>query len=132
VVEAGATRMAPQRRKVSRGSLLSVRACLGLAGFDVGLAWVLCVRAGGGGGGGGAEDGMYAELWNLCAGPLVTVPRVGDKVYYFPQGHIEQVRAPIRAPPPPSLWTPIRTPSSSRFLLCLRRSRGQVFQRSAR
>jgi hypothetical protein len=35
---------------------------------------------------------MYTELWNLCAGPLVTVPRVGDKVYYFPQGHIEQVR----------------------------------------
>ncbi|KAJ1275687.1 hypothetical protein BS78_05G155000 [Paspalum vaginatum] len=36
---------------------------------------------------------MYTELWNLCAGPLVTVPRVGDKVYYFPQGHIEQVEA---------------------------------------
>jgi hypothetical protein len=34
---------------------------------------------------------MYTELWNLCAGPLVTVPKVGDKVYYFPQGHIEQV-----------------------------------------
>ncbi|CAL4984371.1 unnamed protein product [Urochloa decumbens] len=53
-------------------------------------------RGGGGGGGegaGGAEDGMYTELWNLCAGPLVTVPRVGDKVYYFPQGHIEQVEA---------------------------------------
>lgn len=45
------------------------------------------------GGGGGTEDGMYTELWNLCAGPLVTVPRVGDKVYYFPQGHIEQVEA---------------------------------------
>lgn len=44
-------------------------------------------------GGGGTEDGMYTELWNLCAGPLVTVPRVGDKVYYFPQGHIEQVEA---------------------------------------
>ncbi|XP_062181876.1 auxin response factor 23-like [Phragmites australis] len=51
-------------------------------------------RGGGGGGGGGrTEDGMYTELWNLCAGPLVTVPRVGDKVYYFPQGHIEQVEA---------------------------------------
>ncbi|KAL6630555.1 hypothetical protein ACP70R_028628 [Stipagrostis hirtigluma subsp. patula] len=25
--------------------------------------------------------------------PLVTVPKVGDKVYYFPQGHIEQVEA---------------------------------------
>jgi hypothetical protein len=41
---------------------------------------------------------MYTELWNLCAGPLVTVPRVGDKVYYFPQGHIEQVSCPIRLP----------------------------------
>lgn len=60
----------------------------------MGLAWwPLFSRAGGGGGGGGGtEDGMYTELWNLCAGPLVTVPRVGDKVYYFPQGHIEQVR----------------------------------------
>jgi hypothetical protein len=41
--------------------------------------------------GGGAEDGMYTELWNHCAGLLVTLPSVGDKVYYFPQGHIEQV-----------------------------------------
>ena len=41
---------------------------------------------------------MYTELWSLCAGPLVTVPRVGDKVYYFPQGHIEQVSSPIRLP----------------------------------
>ncbi|KAK3119084.1 hypothetical protein QOZ80_9BG0713420 [Eleusine coracana subsp. coracana] len=47
----------------------------------------------GGGGGTAPEDGMYTELWNLCAGPLVTVPKVGDKVYYFPQGHIEQVEA---------------------------------------
>ncbi|TVU24573.1 hypothetical protein EJB05_27018 [Eragrostis curvula] len=46
-----------------------------------------------GGGGAPPEDGMYTELWNLCAGPLVTVPKVGDKVYYFPQGHIEQVEA---------------------------------------
>nr|CAB3491645.1 unnamed protein product [Digitaria exilis] len=49
--------------------------------------------SGGAAGGGAAEDGMYTELWNLCAGPLVTVPKVGDKVYYFPQGHIEQVEA---------------------------------------
>ena len=31
------------------------------------------------------------ELWHACAGPLVTVPREGELVYYFPQGHIEQV-----------------------------------------
>ncbi|CAD6253779.1 unnamed protein product [Miscanthus lutarioriparius] len=55
---------------------------------DTGAAAAAAAR-----GGGGTEDGMYTELWNLCAGPLVTVPRVGDKVYYFPQGHIEQVEA---------------------------------------
>ncbi|XP_020261177.1 auxin response factor 2-like isoform X2 [Asparagus officinalis] len=40
-----------------------------------------------------AEDELYNELWHACAGPLVTVPRVGELVYYFPQGHIEQVEA---------------------------------------
>jgi hypothetical protein len=44
------------------------------------LAWV------------GSEDALYKELWHACAGPLVTVPRQGELVYYFPQGHIEQVR----------------------------------------
>ncbi|NP_001307056.1 Auxin response factor 4-like [Zea mays] len=38
-------------------------------------------------------DPLYPELWRACAGPLVTVPRVGDLVFYFPQGHIEQVEA---------------------------------------
>ncbi|KAL5221354.1 hypothetical protein ABZP36_026067 [Zizania latifolia] len=38
-------------------------------------------------------DPLYDELWHACAGPLVTVPRVGDLVFYFPQGHIEQVEA---------------------------------------
>ena len=38
-----------------------------------------------------AGDPLYPELWRACAGPLVTVPRVGDLVFYFPQGHIEQV-----------------------------------------
>ncbi|KAK9137016.1 hypothetical protein Sjap_007610 [Stephania japonica] len=33
------------------------------------------------------------ELWRACAGPLVTIPHVGDVVYYFPQGHLEQVEA---------------------------------------
>uniref|UniRef100_A0A7N0RAK1 Auxin response factor n=1 Tax=Kalanchoe fedtschenkoi TaxID=63787 RepID=A0A7N0RAK1_KALFE len=40
-----------------------------------------------------AEDALYTELWHACAGPLVTVPRQGDRVFYFPQGHIEQVEA---------------------------------------
>lgn len=34
---------------------------------------------------------LYTELWHACAGPLVTVPRENERVYYFPQGHIEQV-----------------------------------------
>ncbi|KAL6840443.1 hypothetical protein ACP4OV_030253 [Aristida adscensionis] len=38
-------------------------------------------------------DPLYTELWRACAGPLVTVPSVGDLVFYFPQGHIEQVEA---------------------------------------
>jgi hypothetical protein len=38
-----------------------------------------------------AETALYNELWHACAGPLVTVPREGDRVFYFPQGHIEQV-----------------------------------------
>lgn len=41
----------------------------------------------------GLDDALYNELWHACAGPLVTVPRVGEKVFYFPQGHIEQVKA---------------------------------------
>ncbi|XP_060205381.1 auxin response factor 2A [Lycium barbarum] len=40
-----------------------------------------------------AETALYTELWRSCAGPLVTVPREDELVYYFPQGHIEQVEA---------------------------------------
>ncbi|GAV73385.1 LOW QUALITY PROTEIN: B3 domain-containing protein/Auxin_resp domain-containing protein, partial [Cephalotus follicularis] len=38
-----------------------------------------------------AETALYKELWHACAGPLVTVPREGEHVFYFPQGYIEQV-----------------------------------------
>ncbi|RWR92712.1 auxin response factor 1 [Cinnamomum micranthum f. kanehirae] len=38
-------------------------------------------------------DVFYKELWHACAGPLVTVPREGERVYYFPQGHMEQLEA---------------------------------------
>ncbi|KAI8574651.1 hypothetical protein RHMOL_Rhmol01G0370700 [Rhododendron molle] len=41
----------------------------------------------------GEKDDLYRQLWHACAGPLVNVPSVGDKVFYFPQGHIEQVEA---------------------------------------
>lgn len=43
-------------------------------------------------GGGGGKDVLFVELWKACAGPLSSVPPLGEKVYYFPQGHIEQVR----------------------------------------
>ncbi|PSS29108.1 Auxin response factor like [Actinidia chinensis var. chinensis] len=42
---------------------------------------------------GPASDALYKELWHACAGPLVTVPREGERVYYFPQGHMEQLEA---------------------------------------
>lgn len=40
-----------------------------------------------------AQDALYEELWHACAGPLVTLPRIGERVFYFPQGHMEQVEA---------------------------------------
>ncbi|KAL3645747.1 hypothetical protein CASFOL_010927 [Castilleja foliolosa] len=43
--------------------------------------------------GGGVKDGLYGELWKACAGPLVDVPKVGERVFYFPQGHMEQLEA---------------------------------------
>ncbi|TYH38840.1 hypothetical protein ES332_D12G137700v1 [Gossypium tomentosum] len=38
-------------------------------------------------------DDLYPELWKLCAGPLVEIPHVQERVFYFPQGHIEQLEA---------------------------------------
>ncbi|XP_028774723.1 auxin response factor 9 isoform X2 [Neltuma alba] len=38
-------------------------------------------------------DDLYEELWKACAGPLVDVPRAGERVFYFPQGHMEQLEA---------------------------------------
>lgn len=42
---------------------------------------------------GSSSDALYKELWHACAGPLVNVPREGERVYYFPQGHMEQLEA---------------------------------------
>ncbi|VAI55808.1 unnamed protein product [Triticum turgidum subsp. durum] len=36
---------------------------------------------------------LNSELWHACAGPLVSLPAVGSRVLYFPQGHSEQVSA---------------------------------------
>ncbi|XP_048335314.2 auxin response factor 1 [Ziziphus jujuba] len=42
---------------------------------------------------GASADALYKELWHACAGPLVTLPREEERVYYFPQGHMEQLEA---------------------------------------
>ncbi|XP_027349388.1 auxin response factor 24-like [Abrus precatorius] len=41
----------------------------------------------------GANDDLYGALWRACAGASVYVPSIGEKVLYFPQGHLEQVAA---------------------------------------
>lgn len=38
-----------------------------------------------------SESLLYEELWHACAGPLVTLPRIGERAFHFPQGYIEQV-----------------------------------------
>ena len=39
----------------------------------------------------GFGDALYTELWKLCAGPLVSLPGLGERVFYFPQGELERV-----------------------------------------
>ncbi|CAN4094263.1 unnamed protein product [Withania somnifera] len=41
----------------------------------------------------GEKKCLNSELWHACAGPLVSLPHVGSRVVYFPQGHSEQVAA---------------------------------------
>nr|ARR29289.1 auxin response factor 2 [Cyrtomium guizhouense] len=40
-----------------------------------------------------ASTDLFEELWQACAGSLVYVPRENERVWYFPQGHMEQVAA---------------------------------------
>ncbi|KAL1534942.1 Arf GTPase arf1 [Salvia divinorum] len=42
---------------------------------------------------GSPNEALYKELWHACAGPLIAVPRENERVYYFPQGHMEQLEA---------------------------------------
>ncbi|KAL1191649.1 Auxin response factor 11 [Cardamine amara subsp. amara] len=42
---------------------------------------------------GSYDEQLYTELWKACAGPVVEVPRSGERVFYFPQGHMEQLVA---------------------------------------
>ncbi|KAG6700200.1 hypothetical protein I3842_08G100800 [Carya illinoinensis] len=39
------------------------------------------------------RDDLHTALWHACAGPHVYIPHAGEKVFYFPQGHMEQVEA---------------------------------------
>lgn len=34
------------------------------------------------------------ELWHACAGPLISLPKKGSIVVYFPQGHLEHTIPP--------------------------------------
>ncbi|VYS48029.1 unnamed protein product [Arabidopsis thaliana] len=44
----------------------------------------------------GSKSYMYEQLWKLCAEPLCDIPKLGENVYYFPQGNIELVDASTR------------------------------------
>ncbi|KAF8101657.1 hypothetical protein N665_0202s0020 [Sinapis alba] len=44
----------------------------------------------------GTNNYLNGQLWKLCAGPLFVPPEIGEKVYYFPQGHIEQLVTSIK------------------------------------
>ncbi|KAI4341710.1 hypothetical protein MLD38_026402 [Melastoma candidum] len=39
----------------------------------------------------GEDVDLNAQMWQAIAGVLTYIPRVGESVFYFPQGHIEQV-----------------------------------------
>ncbi|KAF8047820.1 hypothetical protein N665_2815s0003 [Sinapis alba] len=39
----------------------------------------------------GTNNYLDDKLWKLCAGPMFDPPKIGEKVLYFPQGHIEQI-----------------------------------------
>lgn len=41
----------------------------------------------------------YHELWHACAGPLTSLPKKGNVVVYFPQGHLEQAASSSPFPP---------------------------------
>uniref|UniRef100_A0A1J3J6E5 Auxin response factor n=1 Tax=Noccaea caerulescens TaxID=107243 RepID=A0A1J3J6E5_NOCCA len=37
-----------------------------------------------------SASSIYSELWHACAGPLTCLPKKGNVIVYFPQGHLEQ------------------------------------------
>ncbi|KAL6967300.1 ADP-ribosylation factor 4 [Sarracenia purpurea var. burkii] len=46
-----------------------------------------------------ASSSIYKELWHACAGPLTALPKKGNVVVYFPQGHLEQAASSSPFPP---------------------------------
>ncbi|KAM7279914.1 hypothetical protein ACFE04_007048 [Oxalis oulophora] len=38
-----------------------------------------------------SSSSSYLELWHACAGPLASLPKKGNSIVYFPQGHLEQI-----------------------------------------
>ncbi|KAL5054179.1 hypothetical protein RYX36_034861 [Vicia faba] len=38
-----------------------------------------------------ASSSVCFELWHACAGPMISLPKKGTLVVYFPQGHLEHV-----------------------------------------
>lgn len=36
------------------------------------------------------SSAVCLELWHACAGPMISLPKKGSTVVYFPQGHFEQ------------------------------------------
>ncbi|XP_076944592.1 auxin response factor 23-like [Bidens hawaiensis] len=54
---------------------------------------------------GNGDVNVYEQLWHECAGLDVKIPQVGDRVFYFPQGHIEQVNAFVADRDDPTLLT---------------------------
>ncbi|CAK7350512.1 unnamed protein product [Dovyalis caffra] len=41
--------------------------------------------------GSSTSSSVCLELWHACAGPLISLPKRGSVVVYFPQGHLEQL-----------------------------------------
>ncbi|KAF9690317.1 hypothetical protein SADUNF_Sadunf01G0182900 [Salix dunnii] len=82
----------PSRRPSMAEVVQVLESIRGLCGFLMAFA-AMNHTTGGNPNEGGCNDALYKELWHACAGPLVTLPREGELVYYFPQGHMEQLEA---------------------------------------
>lgn len=39
-----------------------------------------------------SSPAVCLELWHACAGPLISLPKKGSSVVYFPQGQLEYMK----------------------------------------